>query len=72
MMKKQGALVYDHNTGRYNIRFGLNDYYGGLHCGQCMDIMMHGKWTPTSIEYGDGWYLVGIKTNILDGLMVRI
>ncbi len=27
---KQGALIFDKESGRYNIRFGLNDYYGGL------------------------------------------
>ena len=31
---KQGALIFDKESGRYNIRFGLNDYYGGLHCGE--------------------------------------
>lgn len=72
MTKKQGALVYDHNTGRYNIRFDLNDYYGGLHCGECLDIKVQGKWIATRIEYGNGWYLIGIDTDILDGLKVRI
>ena len=27
---KQGALIFDKESGRYNIRFGLNDYYGGF------------------------------------------
>ncbi len=35
---KQGALIFDKESGRYNIRFGLNDYYGGLHCGECFDV----------------------------------
>lgn len=72
MKKKQGALIYDEGAGRYNIRFDLNDYYGGLHCGGCMDIKVRGKWIPTRIEYDSGWYLVGIDTDILDGLVVRI
>ena len=72
MMKKQGALVYDNNTGRYNIRFDLDKHYGGLHCGECMDVKVRGKWIPTRIEYDRGWYLVGVDTDILDGLMVRI
>ena len=29
---KQGALIFDKESGRYDIRFGLNDYHGGLHC----------------------------------------
>ena len=32
---KQGTLVYDHATDRYDIRFDLDCYYGGLHCGEC-------------------------------------
>lgn len=72
MKKKQGVLIYDEGAVRYNIRFDLNDYYGGLHCGECMDVKVRGKWIPTHIEYDRGWYLVGVDTDILDGLMVRI
>ena len=28
---KQGALIFDEQTDRYDIRFDLADYYGGLH-----------------------------------------
>lgn len=72
MAKNQGALVYDTNTGRYNIRFDLDCYYGGLHCGNCLDVQVGGRWIPTRIEYDRGWYLVDIDTDILDGLMVQI
>ena len=70
---KQGALIYDKESGRYDIRFGLNEYYGGLHCGECFDVFAGGRWNPTRIEMGDRdkWYLVGIKTDTLDGLRVR-
>lgn len=70
---KQGALIYDRETGRYDIRFGLNDYYGGLHCGECFDAFVGGKWKPTRIEmsFEQTWYLVGIKTDRLDSLRVR-
>ena len=27
---KQGALIFDKESGRYDIRFGLDDYNGGL------------------------------------------
>ena len=33
---KQGALIFDKDSGRYDIRFGLNDYHGGLHCGNVL------------------------------------
>ena len=32
--------------------------------------LMQGK--PTRIEYGDDWYLVGIRADDLSGLRVRI
>ena len=69
---RQGAFVYDPESGRMDIRFGLEDYYGGLHCGECMDVQIKGKWVPTRIEMGDDWYLVGIHTDRLEGLLVRI
>ncbi len=46
---KQGALVFDEHTDRYDIRFDLNDYYGGLHCGECFDVMVGGKWKPIDV-----------------------
>ena len=69
---KQGALVFDEHTDRYDIRFDLNDYYGGLHCGECFDVMVGGKWKPTRIELGESWSLVGVRAADLNGLRVRI
>lgn len=69
---RQGALTLDAQTGRMDIRFDLENYYGGLHCGECLDILINGEWVPTRIEMGDGWYLIGIKTDSLEGLIVRI
>ena len=39
---------------------------------ECMDVFTGGKWKPTRIEYGDNWYLVGIRAEDLNGLRVRI
>ena len=69
---KQGALVFDEHTDRYDIRFDLNDYYGGLHCGECFDVLAGGKWRATRIEMAESWYLVGIRAEDLSGLRVRI
>ena len=69
---KQGTLVYDMESGRYDIRCDLSSYYGGLHCGDCFDVMVGGKWTPTRIEMAADWYLVGIRTDDLQGLRVRM
>ena len=70
--KMTGALVFDERTDRYDIRFDLNDYYGGLHCGDCIEVFVRGKWKPTRMEYGDNWYLVGVRASDLNGLRVRI
>ena len=59
MTLKTGALIFDETADRYDIRFDVNDYYGGLHCGDCMEAFVRGKWKPTRMEYGDNWYLVG-------------
>ena len=69
---KQGSLVFDEYSGRYDIRFDLEDYYGGLHCGETFEVMVNGTWQPTRIEYGENWYLIGIRVNDLSGLRVRI
>ena len=65
-------LIFDETADRYDIRFDVNDYYGGLHCGDCMEVFVRGKWKPTRMEYGDNWYLVGIRAADLSGLRVRI
>lgn len=69
---KAGALVYDEETDSIDVRFGLGDYYGGLHCGETMEVLIDGQWIPTRIEKSSVWYLVGIKTKTLPGLQVRM
>lgn len=69
---RQGALTVDPQSGRMDIRFGLEDYYGGLQCGKSLEVLIDGNWVPTRIEMGNGWYLVGIQTADIAGLIVRI
>ena len=69
---KIGTLVLQRDIGRMDIRFSLNDYYGGLHCGETLDVTINGRWVSTRIEMGNDWYLVGIDTDDLVGLIVRI
>ena len=54
---REGVLVYDHESGRMDIRFDLLDYYGGLHCGEKLEVKIGDVWVPTRIELGDFWYL---------------
>ena len=70
MAQRTGALVFDENTDR----FDLASYYGGLHCGECFDVLVGGRWQPTRIEMSASqeWYLVGIRADDLNGLRVRI
>ena len=68
---KRGILIYDYESERYDIRFDLEEYYGGLHCGECFDVLINGAWVSTRIEMYEDWYLVGIETT-LQGLTVRI
>lgn len=69
---KQGALVFVKETGRYDVRFDLMTYYGGVHCGQTFDVMVGGRWVPTRMEKAADWYLVGVCADNLSGLRVRI
>ena len=65
---KQGALIFDERSDRYDIRFDLADYYGGLHCGGTFDVMVGGRGKPTRIEMAEDWDLVGVRADDLSGL----
>ncbi len=71
---RKGCLIYDEGSGRMDIRFGLEEYYGGLHCGEGMEIMVDGEWIHTRIEMdlNSKWYLVGVAADSLIGLLVKI
>jgi hypothetical protein len=77
-MIQEGKLFFNASTGRYDILFEDGSEYGGLHCGDCLDLLTAEGWKPTRIEYahGDqgefkGWYLVKNRDRVLDGLTVR-
>ena len=65
-------MIYDKEADRYDIRFDLDDYYGGLNCGDCLDVMVKGAWKPTRIEKAENWFLVGIRATDITGLRVRV
>jgi hypothetical protein len=67
-----GALIYDSDQDRMDIRFDDDHYHGGLHCGTPLEVFTGGKWVPTRIEKSDDWYLVGLKILPLTGLRTRI
>ena len=55
--KRIGTLIYDPSMGRFDIRFGIESYYGGLHCGECFDVKVKDAWIPVRIEMDEDWYL---------------
>ena len=71
---REGVLMFDPDSERMDARFDVEDYYGGLHCGERMEVYLKGKWQPSRIEmnFKGNWYLVGIDTDNLVGLRVRI
>ena len=66
--KRIGTLIYDPSMGRYDIRFGIESYYGGLHCGDCFDVKVRDVWIPVRIEMDENWYLVGLSKTRLGGI----
>ena len=70
--KREGNLFYDKESGRYDIRFGMESYYGGLHCGECFEVKINDVWVPVRIDMDEDWYLVGLPLKRLDGLTVRM
>lgn len=69
---RQGTLVLRADSGRMDIRFNLDEYYGELLCGTRMDVLVDEEWIPTRIEMADDWFLVGIDTENIAGLTVRV
>lgn len=77
-MSKQviGYLGYNYDTERYGILYGDIWQDTGLHCGECVEVLVNGKWVQDRIEMsGDGnWYLVEskLKGNELEHLQVKL
>ena len=69
---RRGTLVLRTESGRMDIRFNLREYHGELLCGTRMDVLVDEEWIPTRIEMADDWFLVGIDTDNIAGLTVRI
>jgi hypothetical protein len=73
---REGILVYDQTSERYQIQYGTEDFSHGLHCGECLDVLQNGnQWIRCRMEFSheqNRWYLVGTQPGfILDGATVR-
>lgn len=54
-MVRKGNLIYDSESGRMDIRFGMEEYYGGLHCGECRMYWL----TTNGFPPGSRWLMTG-------------
>lgn len=74
--KKLGRLEYNFANDRYGLSAGDLWLDEGFHCGECMQIFLHGEWVDTRIEMDPAreWYLVGLpfRGYGLEGLYARI
>ena len=68
----EGAMIFDPETDRMDIRFDDQRFYGGLHCGTPLDVLLNDHWVPTRIEKAADWFLVGLSGLSLNGLRTRI
>jgi len=61
--KQMGYLVWNAAAKRPDIRYPDGTRYGGLHCGNTIEVLVRDKWVATRMEYSHDtgrWYLVGM------------
>jgi len=61
---KEGIIFFNANAKRPDIRFRNGSFYGGLHCGNTIEIFSNGEWHPARVEYRSRtgtWYLAGVE-----------
>lgn len=72
---REGRLGYNQDEDRYGLLVGDLWYHPGLHCGECLEVMLNGEWTPARMEMDSGlWYLVGTPLigMALEGVRARM
>lgn len=73
MEEKSYTLRYNSDSDRFGVWDGSDWRRDGLHCGECIEVLIHGIWTSTRIEFGQqGWYLVDLGGISMNGLPVRL
>jgi hypothetical protein len=67
-----GLLIW--NQDRPDIALDTGTLYGGLHCGDCFQCLIRGKWIDVRLEYSDDWFLVhnGCCIPVCYGVKVQI
>lgn len=60
----EGKLIYAYDINRLDILMADGQTYGGLHCGDPVDILSEsGEWIEACVEYAGGqgeWYMPGL------------
>mgnify|MGYP005780975827 FL=1 len=69
---KQGTLVCNADSGRFRIRFDVEEYSDFLFAGTILEVLYHGEWVLTRLDMIDTWVLEDIPTKEIPGLIVRI
>lgn len=76
-MKSIGKISFNYYNNRYGILNNMNLWHNdGLHCGECLEVFVNGKWIKDRIEMrwnseNDEYYLVNTKITELEGLKVK-
>ena len=76
MNKTTGILRYNYDEKRMGILSFDLLFNSGLHCGECLEVLINDEWVADRIEYTsrtNEWYLVNTKLQgaDLEGLKVR-
>jgi len=58
---KSGTLFFNRSCDRMDIQFSNGDTYGGLHCGECFEVKINGRYIPTRIEKDTDWWLTNTE-----------
>ena len=72
---KQGRLGYNNNNKRYGVLSMDLWIDSGLHCGDCLQVLIDDKWIDTRMEMdiAGNWYLVGTPySGNLEYVQVRV
>lgn len=72
----EGRLGYNQEQDRYGLLVMDEWHHPGLHCGECLEVMLHGEWVPARMEMDSSglWYLVGtpLVSEDIEGVRARM
>lgn len=76
MNKKIGRLSYNYGNDRFGIIDSMDLWADdGIHCGECLEILVNDKWQNDRIEMDrqGNWYFVecGLKGDEIEGTKVK-